>query len=117
MKFLPTIPVDIGSQKLVKLFTDLVKSLTNVLESSTYVVEVLWKEPIILAVPTAGRIPRAMSPDICRVARAQKIGDLNTPVNFGATTWEWLGENQIKIIHVDGLAVGTKYRLVFETVG
>lgn len=118
MKFLPTVPVDIGSLKLVKLFTDLVKSLSNVLESNTYVIdEIVWKEPSTLLVPLAGRIPRAMSPDICRVARAQVVGSPETPVNFGATAWKWLGQNEIEILHVDGLVIGTKYRLVFETVG
>lgn len=117
MKFVPRVPVDIGSGPLVKLFTDILKSLSNVLESSTYDIDVVWSEPSTIAVPLAGRVPRPVSPAICRLARAQIVGDLETPVNFGATAWKWLGQNQIQILHVDGLTPGVRYLLTFETVG
>ena len=117
MRFVPTLPVGLGDQKLTKLFTEILRCLANVLESNTYTVEVAWSVPFILQAPMSGQVRRADSPSIVRLGRAVDVASPATPVHFGATTWEWRGDGSVKITDVDGLVAGTKYRLTFEVVG
>lgn len=96
---------------------DIVRAFTSLLDHSTYTVDVVWSPPVPMSVPLFGGVPRAVSPDIVRVARATLSADTTTPVHFGATAWSWLGNNSINLTDVDGLVVGTKYRLVLEVIG
>ena len=98
---------------------DLLKALGFVPDTSIYIIEsTAWAPPIKMQVPLyKGAQPRAVSPDIVRCARATTLNDKKTPVHFGATIWEWFGNNQISITDVDGLVAGDTYRLVFEVIG
>lgn len=117
MRFFPTVPVGIGDQKLLKFLTDVIKSLSGVLDLNTYTLEIVWNPPFSLQVPTFGNMPRKTSPDIVRVARAVATDSTLTPVHFGATSWVWQGSGQVQILDVDGLVAGAKYSLTFEVVG
>lgn len=116
MQTLPTPTIDIKDTSTRRFLLDLVKSLSNVSECALYSIEVLWYEPINLAVPLRSGA-RKTSPAVVRVARAQLSSNPRTPVNFGATAWEWQGDGTVDILHVDGLTLGTKYKLTFEVVG
>lgn len=117
MRFIPTIPVGVGDQKLIQLFTGILKNLANVLDCSVYTSEVVWKVPFDLQVPTAGNIPRLTSPEIVRLARVVPVLSPDDVVHFGATTWKWQGANTVRITDQDGLVESVKYRLTFEVVG
>lgn len=117
MRFVPVVPVGIGDQKLLKLFTDILKNLTGVLDLNTYTLEIVWNPPFNLQVPTFGNMPRKSAPDIVRVARAVDVSNPLTPVHFGATSWIWAGSGQVTILDVNGLVAGTDYSLTFEAVG
>ena len=115
MRFVPTLPVGLGDQKLIKLFTDILRCLANVLESNTYTAEVVWSVPFVLQVPLSGQIRRLESPAVVRLGRAIDSATPATPVHFGACSWEW-NNGSVKINDVDGLVSGTKYKLTFEVV-
>jgi hypothetical protein len=116
MQTLPTPTVDIKDTSVRRFLFDLVKALSNTQEIALYSIEVPWSEPINLAVPLRSGT-RKNSPAIVRLARAQLSANPRTPVNFGSTTWEWNGDGTVSLIHVDGLALGTSYKLTFEAVG
>lgn len=117
MRFPPSLPVGIGDQKTIKLFTDIIRSLTGVLDLNTYKLTVVWNPPITLSIPTFGNMSRSSSPDIVRCARAVDTSSRTTPVHFGATFWSWVGDGSVRIDDVDGLVAGVKYELTFEVVG
>ena len=98
---------------------DLLQSLGYIPDVSIYVLDsVVWKTPTTLKVPLYnGSLARAKSPDVVECARATDLSAKTTPVHFGATSWEWVGDGSVSIFDVDGLVVGTTYRLVFEVVG
>jgi hypothetical protein len=116
MERLPTPTIDIKDVSTRRFLLDLVKALSNVQESTLHYIEVPWSEPINLAVPLRSGT-RKNSPAIVRLARAQLSANPRTPVNFGATHWEWNGDGSVSLIHIDGLALGTSYKLTFEAVG
>lgn len=117
MRIVPRLPVGFTDLKLIRLFNEIIRCLTNVLDLSTYTVTRVWSVPFDLSVPVAGNVARNTPPDIVRVSRAFVKDDADTPVHFGATSWKWLGANQVRIMDVDGLVEGTEYTLVFEVVG
>lgn len=117
MRFTPKLQTGAIDVKLVKVFTDILKTLASVLDCNTYPTTLVWNPPFDLAVPTAGNMPRTTSPDIVRVARAVDPANPTAPVHFGATSWTWLGNGSVRITDVDGLVSGVKYNLVFEVVG
>lgn len=117
MRYVPRLPVGFTDLKLIRVLNEIIRALTNVLDLSTYTITTVWNVPFDLTVPVAGNLPRNTSPDIVRVARAFPTDDTETVVHFGATSWKWLGANQVRITDVDGLVAGVKYTLVFEVVG
>lgn len=116
MRNVPTLPFGLEDVKLIRVLTAILRCLENVLESNTYTVEMVWRVPFKLQVPTSNNQKRMVSPTIVRLARASVSNDLTTPVHFGAVTWEWDGAGSVNITDVDGLVNGVKYRLVFEAV-
>jgi hypothetical protein len=117
MRYVPRLPVGFTDLKLIRLFNELIRALSNVLDCNTYKITRVWSVPFSLSVPVAGDMPRNTPPDIVRVARAFPTDDPLTVVHFGATAWTWQGANQVQITDVDGLVEGVKYTLVFEVVG
>ncbi len=116
MERLPTLGLDVKEPTLRRFLTDLVAALSNVSESGLYFIEVAWSEPMNLAVPFRSGGARKVSPGVVRLARAQLSAAPETPVSFGATHWSWNGDGTVKLIHVDGLVLGTSYKLTFEVV-
>lgn len=118
MKGVPQLPHGLEDPRLVRLLTDMLKNLTNVLDSNLYTFdEVTWQVPFDFYVPTAGNVPRTTSPGVVELKRAIAVGDPTTPVHFGATAWNWRGGGQVRVTDVDGLVAGTKYQLTFQVVG
>ena len=117
MERLPTLSVAIKDAGTRRFLLDLVKALTNVTENTLYSIDVAWSEPLDLAVPYRSGGVRKTAPGVVRLADAYLDGAPEVPVNYGATKWKWNGDGSVKLIHVDGLTVGTKYKLVFEVVG
>jgi hypothetical protein len=116
VRFVPTLPVGFTDTKLIKLFTDILRCLSNVLESNTYTVETVWRVPFVLQIPTAGNVRRTEEPSIVRLGRAIVSTDLQAVVHFGACNWQWVGNGNVQINDVDGLVNGVKYKLTFEVV-
>lgn len=117
MERLPVVGAAIKDDNIRKFLLDLVKALINVQEVTLYSVEVTWSEPVTLAVPLRYGGMRKTKPGIVRLADAYVKNLPETPVSFGATKWKWNGGGSVTILHVDGLALGTSYKLVFEVVG
>lgn len=117
MERLPVVGSTIKDDSIRKFLLELVKSLINVLECTLYSVEVAWSEPMTLAVPLRYGGQRKTPPGIVRLADAYVKNAPETPVSFGATKWKWNGDGSVTVLHVDGLTLGTSYKLVFEVVG
>lgn len=117
MRIVPRLPVGFTDLKLIRLFNEIIRALSNVLDLTTYSVTRVWSVPFDFQVPVAGNVARNTPPDIVRVGRAFPTDDPQTVVHFGATAWQWLGANQVRITDVDGLVEGVKYTLVLEVVG
>lgn len=118
MKYTPTVPIGFADQKIIKIFTDIVRSLTNVVECSTHEVTTVWKLPFTLTVPLTNTLPRKFSPDSVRLVRAQPDADMDASMSFiGPVAWKWAGGNKITITDADGIYESVKYHLTFEVTG
>ena len=117
MQFLPVVSTTIKDNDIRRFLLDLVKALTNLQEITLYYVEVAWSEPMNLLVPFTNGAARKQKPGVVRLADAYLSNDPDAPVAFGATKWRWAGDGSVDILHVQGLALGTKYKLTFEVVG
>jgi len=70
-----------------------------------------------LAVPLRYGGQRKQAPGVVRVADVSLKSNPDAPVSYGATKWKWNGDGTVQILHVQGLTLGTAYKLTFEVVG
>lgn len=116
MKDLPRYDGNFKDIRLDQFVRDLLKSLTGVLDLNVYVLPgQTWKPGMLLSVPINGVIKRSVSPRVVKLVRAVADSGVS-PVHFGATSWTWQGDNQVKIDDIAGLVSGAKYDLTFEVI-
>lgn len=104
-------------QLLERLLRDIVLSLSGVKDDTIHQLEATWITPIDLKVPLSGNFPRLTSPDLVELGRAVDLANPTIPVHFGATAWNWVGDNTCRITDVAGLVAGTLYQLTFRVTG
>lgn len=98
------------------LARDVQKGFDGILDVTLHKFTIVWNPPHNMQVPFFGGDKRLSSPEIVRCDRARNLTDpliLTTP---GGVTWEWVGNNQVRLDEVSGLITGHQYELVF-TVG
>jgi len=117
MQRLPSVSVDIKDASIRRWLIELVKALSNVSESTLYSVEVPWTIPMTLDVPYRSGGLRKQAPAIVRCADVRLSSNPTAAVPYGSTNWNWNGNGSVTITQVDGLTIGTKYKLLFEVVG
>lgn len=119
MRIVPIPPGGITDQKLLKFFTDVVKALKSIPDIQCYSATAVWAVPFDLYIPMQTTpTPRQGQPDIVRLGRATLAADPTTVVSApnGGTTWQWRGNDIVRILDQPGLVEGVRYNLVFEVV-
>jgi hypothetical protein len=103
--------------KVNALARDVQKGFDAIIDTSLHKFTIVWNPPHNLQVPFFGGDPRLSTPSIVRCDRARNLTEplfLTTP---GGCTWEWVGNNQVRLDEVSGLINGHQYELVFTVVG
>lgn len=103
-------------QLLVDTFKDVQSAFDAIFDRTIHKVTVIWNPPMNLAVPYFGGDSRLKSPDYVDCKRARNLTDSTVLACPGPTSFEWVGNGQVRVDAVNGLTVGHKYELVFEAV-